>query len=220
MLIKGRVFPLVSWAHSMTTTKFSLILLTSDVAWLSPSVPGIRDFFLGMQLHHWSFQFVDDFSQAFKTNYSLTMKLGCHSSIKIGNYLRLESKIIALKRNILSNSDQRMSYRSSLHAVLKSALWKMPVRGFFLVLSHRSSMFLNFYSIFTMKAVAKLRDHNYERESPKTKKYFLSIVEKCFHFTSKTHYSETKSLKIESNGLRRTNFRSKFIAQDDNNNNL
>lgn len=37
-----------------------------------------------------------------------------------------------------------------------------------------------------MKAVAKLRDHNYERESPKTKEYFHFIAKKYFDFTLKT----------------------------------
>ena len=60
--------------------------------------------------------------------------------------------------------------RSSPYAEIEWRLVKTVISGiFYRFESQNVRHFLKFLLCFALKAVAKLRDHNYERESPKTK---------------------------------------------------
>lgn len=94
---------------------------------------------------------------------------------------------LTLRRIFLSNWSSWSSSRSRLHAETKRRLVKNVFGGnFYRFWVTNRTTFLHFYSIFTMKAVAKWRDHNHERESPKNEGKFPWHSKKIipFHFES------------------------------------
>ena len=81
----------------------------------------------------------------------------------------------------------------------------MSLGEIFLLSSHKSYHVLNFYSIFTMKAVAKLRDHNFERENPTKRRKFPLHSKEIFPFHLAKHPRFKVNSNTDSNDFGKTN---------------